>query len=316
MTLADQNNNRFRILVCIDGSEESYQGLRYASRLGSGLDADITMVYVRPVDQGLNSGGLQVRVARQNMMDWDLDLPGIRYLKKGRDLLIELGHMEEDWIERTTHVESRGDPLGDNMIEYSNEEGKQIRLWLKVAETVEGGIMERWEKGKHDLIILGVTSDHRSKLQRVFGIAPIALKVATNAESSVLVGRAIEEGKGHLICTDGSEDSLNMIRKDAHLASRCNCPISLISVAPTEQQRGDADQAIEKSKALLDEMNIPVEKSIVRVGDPVKEIIKEGEHHSVVVVSGTRSSGLQKYFMSGIAFSILENSKTSVLIVR
>ena len=48
---------RFRILVCIDGSEESYRGLRYAARLGGGVDADICLLYVRPVDQGLRSGG-------------------------------------------------------------------------------------------------------------------------------------------------------------------------------------------------------------------------------------------------------------------
>ena len=35
----------FKILVCIDGSEESYRGLRYAARLASGFDTDITLLY-------------------------------------------------------------------------------------------------------------------------------------------------------------------------------------------------------------------------------------------------------------------------------
>ena len=34
-------DKRFRILSCIDGSEESYRGLHYAARLGGGVDADI-----------------------------------------------------------------------------------------------------------------------------------------------------------------------------------------------------------------------------------------------------------------------------------
>ena len=48
----DARKNRFRILVCIDGSDECYQSLRYAARLGGGVDADIVLLYVRPVDQG------------------------------------------------------------------------------------------------------------------------------------------------------------------------------------------------------------------------------------------------------------------------
>ena len=36
--------DRFRILVCIDGSDESYRGLKYAATLGGGVDADIVML--------------------------------------------------------------------------------------------------------------------------------------------------------------------------------------------------------------------------------------------------------------------------------
>ena len=70
MERADES--RFRILVCIDGSDESYRGLRYAARLGGGVDADICLLYVRPVDQELRSGGLQVRVVRENLLEWGL----------------------------------------------------------------------------------------------------------------------------------------------------------------------------------------------------------------------------------------------------
>ena len=36
ITLAERRKDRYRILVCIDGSEESYRGLNYAARLGAG----------------------------------------------------------------------------------------------------------------------------------------------------------------------------------------------------------------------------------------------------------------------------------------
>ena len=147
MTAAEiaARKEHFRILVCIDGSDESYQSLRYAARLGGGVDGDIVLLYVRPVDQGLRSGGLQVRVARENMLKWGLELPGIQYLKKGRDMLKDLGIMSgDDWTEEVVHTDVDGDPLGDNKINYVNQQGKMIVLKLKVASSIATGILEQW----------------------------------------------------------------------------------------------------------------------------------------------------------------------------
>ena len=135
--------DRFRILVCIDGSDESYRGLKYAVKLGGGVDADIVMLYVRPIDQGLRSGGLQVRVARENMLDWGLELPGIQVLKKGWEMLREIEHFEDDWTTETVHTDVAGDPLGDNKIDYTNKLGRKVVLKLKVADDIATGIADQ-----------------------------------------------------------------------------------------------------------------------------------------------------------------------------
>ena len=85
---SEERRKRFRILVCLDGEEEGYRGLRYAARMGGAhKDCDIVLLYVRPIDQGLATGGLQVRLARENILNWGLELPGIRYLKEGLSML-------------------------------------------------------------------------------------------------------------------------------------------------------------------------------------------------------------------------------------
>jgi hypothetical protein len=155
--MTEPRKDCFRILVCVDGSDESYRGVRYAARLGVSLDADIALLYVRAVDRGLRSGGLQVRVARENMLSWGLELPGIKYLKTARDMLIEYGAMDADWMEKTRHVEVEGDPLGDNATFYSNDRGRLIVLKLKVASDIVSGILDQWEIGHYDLIILGAS---------------------------------------------------------------------------------------------------------------------------------------------------------------
>lgn len=309
-------NRRFRILCCIDGSDESYQGLRYSARLGGGNEADIVLLYVRPIDQGLRSGGLQVRVARENMLKWGLELPGIRYLKKGRDLLKGLGLMSgEDWREETGHVDVEGDPLGDNKITYTNSKGKVVALKLKVANDVAAGILEQWELGHYDVIVIGASQPYRG-VAKAFWDPAVAEKVAIHAPCSVLVVREIEEGHGHLICTDGSERAMDTVRKDAVIAARCNCPISLLSVALDQESVGDAQANVDKAAAALDEIGIPVIDRLVRVGQPVDEIIAAGKNYSVIVLSDTGKSGLKRFFMGSVAFKVMEHARHSVLIVR
>ena len=80
-------------------------------------DCDIVLLYVRPVDQGLHSGGLQVRVARENMLNWGLELPGIQRLKRGLEFLVGEEELKNDWIAKSTNTGVDGDPLGDNKIE-------------------------------------------------------------------------------------------------------------------------------------------------------------------------------------------------------
>ena len=85
--LREERRNRFRILACVDGSDASYEAVRMAARLGGRQEVDIIILYVRAIDQGLRSGGLQVRVARENMLEWGLDLPGIKYLNHAIKIL-------------------------------------------------------------------------------------------------------------------------------------------------------------------------------------------------------------------------------------
>jgi nucleotide-binding universal stress UspA family protein len=315
MTEQETRKNNFRILVCVDGSDEAYQTIRYAAKLGSGVDADIVLLYVRPIDQGLRSGGLQVRLARENMLEWGLELPGIKYLKKGFDILKEMGGPDEIWHEHSYHTNVEGDPLGDNKIEYINEAGKVIVLKLKVSTDIATGILEQWELGPYDLIILGASGRWRGMVKQMWDPA-VAEKVAIHAQCSVLVARGIDVGHGHLICTDGSENAMDTVRKDAYLASRCECPVSLISVALDVESEDDAKTHVETARKELKKMEIDVENTHISVGNPVANIVEVGADYSVIVVSESSKKGFKRFFMGSVAFKVLQEAFTSVMVVR
>ena len=306
---------RFRILVCIDRSEESYRGLRYAVRIGSGTDADITLLYVRSVDKGLRSGGLQIRMARENMLDWGLELPGTKALKKGRDLLIEMGFMEEEWGGRTIHMDVQGDPLGDNMIEYASGNGRKITLKLMVSPTVDRGILDECEMGNYNVAILSAGSTDDDDESSMFNQS-IARTVATEHRGTVIIARELEEAHGHLICVNGSPMSLEAAKKDAEIASRCFCPIHLFSVASDESGLENAKAAVAEAKAAIEEKGLVVFGEKTAVGDPVREIVEEGRNYSLIVLSGSEKVGFRRFFQSSVAYKVLEQAHNSVMICR
>ncbi len=308
-------SKRFRILVCVDGSEESYVGLRFAAEIGRSEECDIILAYVRPADQGLRTGGLQLRVARENMLDWGLELPSVKYLKQGFEILMEADHMAEEWDAVHTHTDVWGDPLGDNKTEYRRESGKSIVLKLKTAPDVVSGILDQYELGPYNLMTLGEPSRWQGEI-RSFWDAGVVQKVAMLSPCSVLVARNGAERTGFLICTDGSEQSFEAARRAAVLAHYCDNPITLFSVTPDHEGQSQAEEVVARAKAMLEDLDIPVAGTAVGVGDPVEQIVEAGAGHGVIVVSDSGKSRLKRFLAGSVAFGVMGRAKTSVLNVR
>lgn len=310
------DEKRFRILVCIDGSDECYRGLRYAARLGGGVDADICLLFVRPVDQGLRSGGLQARVVRENLLEWGLELPGTKYLMKGQQILTELGLMSDDWAQQTVHVDKQGDPLGDNSIVYTSGSGKKVTLKLEVAPDITGGILEEAEGGNYDLLIIGASERGRTSIVKTIWDPPVAQKVVARAPCSVIVARELEQGRGHLICTDGTDNAIDIARKDAILASRCSCPISLISVVPDKEGESAAADILSRTRQAIEDEGAEVVDSLLKIGDTIDQIVKAGADYSVIVIGRSKKRRKWWQFETDIAYRVLGRAVNSVMIVR
>ena len=249
------------------------------------------------------------------MLEWGLELPGVHYLKKGLDILIHLDRMADDWDATTTTRAVWGDPLGDVKTEYRDESGKAIVLKLKVAPDAASGILDQYELGPYNLMILGQPSRWQGEINS-FWNPGLVQKVAMLSPCSVMVARPRRDGRGHPIGTDGSEQSLEAVRRDAILAYHCKQPISLLSVAPDMAARSEAENAMAEARAILQEIEIPIESAMVEVGSPVETIIEAGKDHDVIVVSDSGKSRLKRFLVGSVAFSVMGHLRTSVLNVR
>jgi nucleotide-binding universal stress UspA family protein len=313
--LRAQRRNRFRILACIDGSDESFVSVQAAAQLAKSDETDIIVLYVRPIDQGLHSGGLQVRLARQNMMEAGFELPGVKHLKRALDILRDEGLDVSGWQLVTEHQDAWGDPAGDNKAEYRSSTGRSVVLKLKTAPDVAVGILDQYELGPYNLMILGEPSRWRSEFMSFFD-AGIVQTVATMAPCSVMVARRTSDKVGVLICTDGSSRSMQAVRRSAVLAQATDQPITLFSVAKNEAGRATAEEAVANAKALLKAMKITVADTKVGIGEIAEEIVSAGAAYRLIVISDEGRSRMQRILKKSIATDVVKRANTSVLDVR
>ncbi len=311
----ERRRDRFRILVCLNGTEPSYDGIKLAAEIGHADECDIILLYVRRIDQGLNSGGLQVGVARQNMLDWGLDLPGIRYLKTGLEKLVGEGNLERDWKIMASHTDVFGDPLGDNKVEYRSPSGKSIVLKLKLAVDVTTGILDQYELGPYNLIITGPPKRWRGKYGALQDPSTVQ-KVAMLAPCSVLANRGASHGKGFLICTDGSEHSEYSMRQAAVLAHHIGEPITLLSIAKSKSDARTVKKQLTAAADKLKADGLDVVRTVVPVGKPAEKILDAGKKFRLIVVADSGKSRLKRFIVGSVAFDVMGTSENSVLNVR
>lgn len=312
----DGQEERFSILVAIDGTEECYAALHYAVRIGSGTDADLTLLYVRPSDQNISSSGLQISMARENMLDWGLELPGVKALKTGLERLGEQDWLGEDWEEKFSHITEIGDPLGDHVMVFDNGHGRAITLKLLVAPSVAHGILAEADQGNYDITIVA-----KSDINEPHGLGyiepDVADRIALEHNGTVLVTKMLEESHGHLLCVTDDEGSILAAKKDAQIASRCACPVYLFSVARNEEDIPKARHAVAEAKKEIEAAGIKASGEKVVVGDPVTKIVEEGQKYSVIVLSRYQSrTGWRRMFSNNISYRVLGKAKNSVMIHR
>ncbi len=119
-----------------------------------------------------------------------------------------------------------------------------------------------------------------------------------------------------MICTDGTEQSFDAVRRAAVLALHCDSPITLFSVAQDHEGQPHAEEVVARAKTMLEELGIQVAGTAVGVGDPVEQIVKAGAKHAVIVVSDSGKSRLKRFVVGSVAFGVMGRATASVLNVR
>ena len=304
---------RFRVLVSVKDEETLYV-VRMAARLANCPTCDIVLLYVRPIDR---SGSIHVQLARRNILQAGVELPGLRILRAGLEVLRqELGLDIEQCETATAQMGAWGDPVGDAKVVYTCPDGREIVLKLKVSPEIASGILEQYELGPYNLIIMGEPVRWKKSGLWLLFHHVVAERVLAMAPCSVMIARDTLDRKGFFIYLDGSARSYNGMRRAAVLACEAGEPITLFAVAPTQDEMKQAQQIVDKGREILEKLGIPVRATKVAAGDVVKRIVQQGSDHLVIAITDRGRTRLQRIFFGSIASEVARLASTSVLDVR
>jgi nucleotide-binding universal stress UspA family protein len=188
-------------------------------------------------------------------------------------------------------------------------------LKLKTAPDVASGILDQYELGPYNLMIMGEPSHWRGEVAAFFD-AGVVQTVTSMAPCSVLVARQSLDRSGFFICTDGSSRAMQAVRRAAVLAHMIGEPITLFAVAPDAAAKDAAEEAVANSKALLKAMKINVHETKTAVGDPLQEIVEHGSLYRLIAVTDEGRTRFQRLFKGSLAQDVVRHARTSVLDIR
>jgi len=299
-----------KVLMCTDGEDYAEAAIRFGGRLAKAMNADVSILHVRPPISPRNR--VQLTTARKKLGEWNLEIPGVDYLIRAKEILTEIGltktaPIHEEKIDRAFRV----DVHGATELHLIGLQGELVRLRLREGHPVDE-ILEETDLGDYDLVIVG-SRGHKGYSTHFVGST--ALRVSDLAACSVLIAKNMKEDDAFLLCTDGSKLAERAEIIGAEMAQKLGAKMTILSVADESENKEEAMQLARRADMILAQMGIKAAQK-VRVGRPSEEIIDEAKDHDIVVMGASGSSAVKKFFLGSTPLKVIEYGECPVLVVR
>ncbi len=307
------DNGLMNVLVCYDGSDEARAALGCVGELAAAKPVNVTVLFVRPkAPSGYTE---MVDLARERIVDWELDLPGLVVLREAEEMLVAQGEVEEAEAGQPAKLRHGVKQLGKGLLELHllGRHNENVRLRLRDGGDTAGVILNEMDSLPYDMVVLG--SRGKKGLKR-WVMGSTAQRVALFCEKTVLVVRGKSALKRVVVCTDGSEAAEHAVRFVAPLAKAKGCELTALAVAKSEAQRADAQRVVDRASSLFAEAELDCGIQVLEGGDRAEAILKASEAYDLVVLGVSGKSHMRRFLMGSVPLKVLEHSPGSVMIVK
>jgi nucleotide-binding universal stress UspA family protein len=289
-----------RFLACVGGGQESQETLGFAVRIVKALGGDLAILYVaRPIPQSVRE---EVHLSQQKLNEWEIDVPGIEFLRYARELLREAGMLRLD-AEGEPSVRH---PLKPNVggayeAHLYGAYGEHVRFRLREGEVVEE-IRRETGQNPYDLLIIGAGTNRR--LQH---------KLAQFGEISTLFVKNVKPERYRLlVCTGGGPAGSALAEFTARAAAALNLGVTVLSVDDLRQSRQAAERWVAQLADFFVSRGIET-RALVRQGKLVRTIVETAGEDHVIVIGRSRVPELKKFFFGSRPIRVIQQARCPVL---
>jgi nucleotide-binding universal stress UspA family protein len=256
-----------------------------------------------------------VAMAREKIVDWELDLPGLVVLREAEELLVQRAHVEEDDEGQPAKLRHGLRELGKGLLEvhFHGQHDEHVRLRLRDGGDTAGVILNELDSLPYDMVVMG--SRGRKGLKR-WVMGSTAQRVALFSEKTVLVVRGDADLQRVLVCSDGSEAAERAVRFVGPLAKAKGCDVTLFSVATDEDEREAVERRLDRGLSLLAGAGVTATSRIGVAEDRAVEIVKVADEYDLTVLGVSGRSHIRRFLMGSVPLKVLEHSSASVMIVK
>jgi nucleotide-binding universal stress UspA family protein len=277
-----------KILVPVDGSENSCQAMEVAAQVAKKAKAAVTVMHVIP------PSFLYTKIKPTYKMSTEIRDRILRSIERDGRKVINEGQ---------TFFANAGVVVDKNLVRFRE---------------VASSILTASDRG-YDLIVMG--SRGESEKDR-FGPGSVAKRISRHSQIPVLIVKALCSLSSMIAGIDGSKPAINALKFGVELGKLMGSKITLINVQEHKLHEFSPETAEEMGQHILSEAlnslgktDLKVEKKVA-FGVPADTIVEtaEKEGHDIIVLSRV-GRGRTKFEIGGVCEHVIQKAKCSVLIV-
>jgi nucleotide-binding universal stress UspA family protein len=226
--------------------------------------------------------------------------------------------------------------IANSVLNYAanlvNEHNFELGEKIKSFGSPSDEIFEELEKKTYDMIILG--SHGKKGFQKWIG--SVSSQIANKTTTPCFISKKEVNNNEILITTDGSNCSINYIKKFVELVNLENKNITLLTVKESPEyypvdintdrnwfdsieaeQRAYATKTLNKAKSILDNAKIEIKNEVILTGNAAQEIINycSKEHFDLVLLGSRKRNDLSKILLGSVSKRVIENIDCATLVI-
>jgi nucleotide-binding universal stress UspA family protein len=299
-----------KILVPVDGSEQSLQAAETAALIAKKTRATVTVLHVMPMGRPLSGINAKVNIPATATSAY-------------AGFYAELRSTYEIPSSVVGELMARLEQEGDKIIADAEAVFKEENVKVE-SETIRGknpaeAILDKSEEG-FDLTVIGGHGDNEKD---PYALGSVTKNVMRHTKCPTLIAKETTPLSSLLVCLDGSKHSLEALDYVAGLAEKIGSKMTLLNVQEPDLHEvapqvcsGLADAIVSKALDSIKNRKFVAEKKVeCGVASDTIVDVADRDKHDLIVMGDKGLSSVRRFMFGSVSDDVACKAKCSVMIV-